>query len=72
LDEEREIPTFSTLATLKTELVYRQSWPTRQQASTAIFEFIEGFYNNRRLHSTLGYRSPANFEFNHWKEVLVA
>jgi transposase InsO family protein len=62
----------SFFATLKTELVYRQSWPTRQQASMAIFEFIEGFYNNRRLHSTLGYRSPANFEFNHWKEVLVA
>lgn len=52
----------SFVATLKTELLYRSSWPTRQAARTAIFEYIEGFYNTRRRHSALGYLSPAEFE----------
>ena len=52
----------SFVATLKTELLYRNSWPTRQMARTAIFEYIEGFYNNRRRHSALGHLSPAEFE----------
>ncbi len=52
----------SFVATLKTELLYRNSWPTRQAARTAIFEYIEGFYNTRRRHSALGYLSPAEFE----------
>jgi putative transposase len=52
----------SFVATLKTELLYRSSWPTRQVARTAIFEYIEGFYNTRRRHSALGYLSPAEFE----------
>lgn len=52
----------SFFATLKTELVYRQSWPTRAAARSAVFEFIEVFYNRRRLHSSLGYRSPVEYE----------
>jgi putative transposase len=52
----------SFVATLKTELLYRSSWPTRQAARTVIFEYIEGFYNTRRRHSALGYLSPAEFE----------
>ena len=52
----------SFFATLKTELVYRQSWPTRAVAHSAVFEFIEVFYNRRRLHSSLGYRSPVEYE----------
>ena len=52
----------SFVATLKTELLYRSSWPTRQMARPAIFEYIEGFYNTRRRHSALGYLSPAEFE----------
>ena len=52
----------SFVATLKTELLYRNTWPTRQAARTAIFEYIEGFYNTRRRHSALGYLSPAEFE----------
>jgi putative transposase len=44
----------SFVATLKTELLYRSSWPTRQVARTVIFEYIEGFYNTRRRHSALG------------------
>jgi len=49
-------------ATLKKERIYRQSWPTRAAARTAIFEYIEGWYNPRRRHSTLGYLSPVAFE----------
>ena len=52
----------SFVATLKTELLYRNTWPTRRAARTAIFEYIEGFYNARRRHSALGYLSPAEFE----------
>ncbi len=52
----------SFVATLKTELLYRNAWPTRQAARTAIFEYIEGFYNPRRRHSALGHLSPAEFE----------
>jgi putative transposase len=52
----------SFVATLKTELLYRNAWPTRQAARTAIFEYIEGFYNSKRRHSALGHLSPAEFE----------
>ncbi len=52
----------SWFATLKEELIYRQSWPTRAQATHAIFEFIEVFYNRRRLHSSLGYQTPVEYE----------
>ena len=52
----------SFFATLKTELIYRQSWPTRTAVRRAVFEFIEVFYNRRRLHSSLGYCSPAEYE----------
>ena len=52
----------SFFATLKVELVDRHIWPTRRQAQTAIFEFIESFYNRQRRHSTLGYLPPAAFE----------
>jgi putative transposase len=38
---------------------------TRQEARTALFEFIERFYNRQRLHSALGYRSPTDFEAAH-------
>ncbi|SDH17440.1 integrase core domain-containing protein, partial [Nonomuraea jiangxiensis] len=52
----------SFFATLKGELLDAQSWPTHAAARSAIFEFIEGWYNLHRLHSSLGYRSPADFE----------
>jgi putative transposase len=49
-------------STLKHELIYRRDFKTRAEARQAIFEFIEGFYNRQRLHSSLGYRSPLDFE----------
>ncbi|QUF08304.1 IS3 family transposase [Actinosynnema pretiosum subsp. pretiosum] len=52
----------SFFATIKTELPDRQPWPTRTSAHKAIFEYIEGWYNTRRLHSSLGYLSPATYE----------
>ena len=52
-------------ATLKKELVYRRSWPTRRELRSEVFEYIEGFYNTRRRHSTLGMLSPAGFEEQH-------
>ena len=52
----------SFFATLKSELIYRQVWPTRRQAELAIFEFIAGWYNQHRRHSALGFLSPAEVE----------
>ena len=52
----------SFFATLKEELVHRQTYPTRAAARAAIFEFIEVFYNRRRLHSSLGNLTPAEYE----------
>jgi len=52
----------SFFATLKAELVYRRTWATRFELRAAVFEYIEVFYNRRRLHSSIGYRSPAERE----------
>jgi putative transposase len=55
----------SFFATLKKELVHRHSWPTRQALTSEVFEYIEGFYNRTRRHSTLGMLSPADYEQAH-------
>lgn len=52
----------SFFATIKTELLERRPWPTRAAAHQAISSWIEGWYNTRRRHSTLGYLSPAAYE----------
>ena len=52
----------SFFATLKTELLDRQTWPSRTATERAIFASIETWYNRRRLHSTLGYLTPITFE----------
>ncbi|MGW2638585.1 IS3 family transposase [Streptomyces sp. NPDC001348] len=52
----------SFFATIKRELLDTRTWPSRAVARTAIFDFIEGWYNLHRLHSSLGYRSPAEYE----------
>ena len=46
-------------STLKTELVHHEQYATREAARASIFEYIEVFYNRQRLHSALGYRTPA-------------
>jgi len=52
----------SFFATLKRELVDRRAWPTRAGLRRALFEYIQGWYNTRRLHSSLGYLSPSAYE----------
>jgi putative transposase len=52
----------SFFATLKKEKINRRSWPSKQEMKTAVFEYIESFYNRRRRHSYLGYLAPAEFE----------
>jgi putative transposase len=47
---------------LKAELIWRQKWETRRQAEGAMFQYINGFYNSRRRHSSLGGKSPLAFE----------
>ena len=47
---------------LKAELIWRNRWETRRQAEGAIFQYINGFYNPRRWHSSLGGKSPLAFE----------
>jgi putative transposase len=52
-------------ATIEKELLRGRSLRTRQEARTAVFDYIEVFFNRERLHSTLGYRSPAEYERDH-------
>jgi transposase InsO family protein len=52
----------SFFATLKTELIHRHAWVTRADVQQAVFRYIEGWYNPHRLHSALGYQSPAQYE----------
>jgi transposase InsO family protein len=52
----------SFFKTFKVELVYQEQFATRKEADEAIYPYIELFYNRQRLHSSLGYRSPAEFE----------
>lgn len=55
----------SFFATLECELLDRPRFRTQAEAKMAVFDFIEGFYNPRRRHSALGYRSPVDFETHH-------
>ena len=52
----------SFFATLQVELLDRNRWPTRKALASAIFTYIEVFYNRRRRHSALGYLSPDEYE----------
>ncbi len=52
----------SFFASLETELLARNGFATRNQARSAIFDYIEGFYNPNRRHSAIGYHSPADYE----------
>ncbi len=57
---------------MKAELVDCHRFPTREAATMVIFEYLETFYNTRRLHSSLSYRSPADFEEDRLEEMRVA
>jgi hypothetical protein len=52
----------SFFASLKLECIYRQAWPTRTRARRAVFDYIEVFFNRRRLRSALGYMTPTAYE----------
>src|SRR4029453_689616 len=58
-------PTESFFRTLKVEIDDACVWSTRAAATRAIADFIDNFYNTQRLHSSLGYRTPAAFEARH-------
>src|SRR5215218_1993381 len=62
----------SFFATLECELLDRHDWPTRQALRTAVFDFIEVFYNRQRRHSTLDYASPATYERQHTSPTPAA
>ena len=49
-------------ATLKKELINRRTWPSRLELQSAVFEYIEAFYNRQRRHSTLNMLSPIDYE----------
>ena len=57
----------SFFASLECELIDRRRFATRYEARTALFEYIECFYNTHRRHASLGYLSPANFEMSFTK-----
>ncbi len=56
-------------ASLKKEWLYRTSFNTLNDVKRAVFEYIEGFYNNNRIHSSLGYLSPIQFEFQYFNKI---
>jgi putative transposase len=62
----------SFVASLKTELLHEHCFSTRAAATMAIFDYVEGFYNRQRRHSSLGYLSPSDYERATMEEVAVA
>jgi len=62
----------SFFGTLECELLDRYSFHTPAKARTALFRYIEGWYNPHRRHSSLGYLSPADFETKNWPGAAVA
>jgi putative transposase len=61
----------SFFATLECELLWRRKLKTISEAELAVFEFIEGWYNSRRRHSSLGNVSPCQFERRHAEGVAT-
>jgi transposase InsO family protein len=50
---------------LKVEVIHGERFATRASAKSQVFDYIEVYYNRQRLHSTLGYKSPEEFELSH-------
>lgn len=63
-------PSESFFGTLKTEMVYFEHFRTREEAKSALFDYIEVFYNRQRRHSAIAYQSPAEFE-RRWRLTAV-
>jgi len=61
----------SFFKTLKVELIYHQKFNTLEEAKSKVFEYIEVWYNRKRLHSSLGYKTPSEveYEFNKLNQV---
>jgi transposase InsO family protein len=59
-------------STLKTELVYRTSFRTREEAELALFRYIDGWYNPHRIQRRLGWRSPVEFEADYYRSLKQA
>ena len=62
----------SFFASLKNEMYYREQFPTRARARFAVADYIEVFYNRQRLHSSLGYRTPAQALLDHLTATAAA
>ena len=62
----------SSFATLKKELIYVRKFKTRAEAKQAVAQYIETWYNSRRLHSSLGYLSPNEFEYDYHGQLAAA
>lgn len=62
----------SFFATIKRELISTRSWPNVASVRHAVFDYIEGWFNTRRLHSSLNYMSPAAYEARHTATASVA
>jgi len=62
----------SFFKTLKVELIYDDDFKTIEHAKTAIFEYIEIWYNRKRLHSFLGYKTPYEVELEFYQFNNVA
>ncbi len=62
----------SFFKTMKTELIYHRKFATRHEARLVIFEYIEGWYNRKRRHSALGYRTPCHLESLYLKNNVAA
>jgi transposase InsO family protein len=61
----------SFFATLKAELVIDAGWESRSEAKRDLYEYIEVWYNCKRRHSTLGYRTPAEYEIEMLRERIA-
>lgn len=62
----------SFFKTLKTELIYHYKYNTRYEAEISVFEYIEVWYNRKRLHSSLGYLTPVEYEYNYYRILNAA
>jgi len=62
----------SWFGTIKIELIYRKVWRSRHDAELAIFRWIEGWYNQRRIQQALGWRSPVEYENAHYAGADLA